>query len=60
MLVDGVDVRDLEPELLWSQLGLVPQKAFLFSGTIADNLRYGNARRDRGGDVGGARDRPGA
>jgi ATP-binding cassette subfamily B protein len=41
--VDGVDVRDLAPEVLWSRLGLVPQKAFLFSGTIADNLRYGKA-----------------
>jgi ATP-binding cassette subfamily B multidrug efflux pump len=39
--VDGVDVRRLEPELLWSQIGLVPQKAFLFSGTVASNLRYG-------------------
>lgn len=39
--VGGVDVRDLEPEVLWSRLGLVPQKAFLFRGTIADNLRYG-------------------
>jgi ATP-binding cassette subfamily B multidrug efflux pump len=34
-------VREVEPETLWSQLGLVPQKAFLFRGTIADNLRYG-------------------
>lgn len=39
--VDGVDVRDLSPQLLWSRLGLVPQKAFLFSGTVADNLRHG-------------------
>jgi ATP-binding cassette subfamily B multidrug efflux pump len=39
--VDGVDVRRLEPELLWSQIGLVPQKAFLFTGTVASNLRYG-------------------
>lgn len=39
--VDGVDVRDLDPELLWSCIGLVPQRAFLFSGTIATNLRYG-------------------
>jgi ATP-binding cassette subfamily B multidrug efflux pump len=37
----GVDVRHLEMETLWSRLGLVPQKAFLFRGTIADNLRYG-------------------
>jgi ATP-binding cassette subfamily B multidrug efflux pump len=39
--VDGVDVRHLHPELLWSRIGLVPQKAFLFSGTVASNLRYG-------------------
>ncbi|HEX4058587.1 MAG TPA: ABC transporter ATP-binding protein [Galbitalea sp.] len=42
VLVDGVDVRDLEPDLLWSRIGLVPQKAYLFGGTIASNLRYGN------------------
>jgi ATP-binding cassette subfamily B protein len=41
VLVDGVDVRELDPELLWSKIGLVPQRAFLFSGTIASNLRYG-------------------
>jgi ATP-binding cassette subfamily B protein len=39
--VDGVEVRDCDPELLWSRIGLVPQKAFLFSGTVASNLRYG-------------------
>jgi ATP-binding cassette subfamily B protein len=39
--VDGVDVRELEPETLWARIGLVPQKAYLFSGTIASNLRYG-------------------
>jgi ATP-binding cassette subfamily B protein len=42
VLVDGIDVRDLDPELLWSSVGLVPQKAYLFSGTIASNLRYGD------------------
>ena len=42
VLVDGVDVRDLEPEVLWKRIGLVPQRAFLFSGTVASNLRYGN------------------
>ncbi|MEZ0577984.1 ABC transporter ATP-binding protein [Nocardioides sp. MH1] len=42
VLVDGVDVRDLEPELLWSRIGLVPQRGFLFSGTVASNLRYGD------------------
>ncbi|MGI8759873.1 MAG: ABC transporter ATP-binding protein [Jatrophihabitantaceae bacterium] len=41
VLVDGVDVRELEPELLWSRIGLVPQQAYLFSGTVASNLRYG-------------------
>jgi ATP-binding cassette, subfamily B, multidrug efflux pump len=39
--VDGVEVRDCDPELLWSRIGLVPQKAFLFSGTVGSNLRYG-------------------
>ncbi|QBX55996.1 ABC transporter ATP-binding protein [Nocardioides seonyuensis] len=39
--VGGVDVRDLDPQTLWSRLGLVPQRAFLFSGTIASNLQYG-------------------
>lgn len=40
--VDGVEVRDLDMDLLWSRIGLVPQKPFLFSGTVASNLRYGN------------------
>jgi ATP-binding cassette subfamily B protein len=40
VLVDGVDVRELEPEVLWSRIGLVPQKPYLFSGTVASNLRY--------------------
>lgn len=39
--VGGVNVKDAEPEALWSQIGLVPQKAFLFSGTVASNLRLG-------------------
>ncbi len=39
--IGGVDVRDLALDTLWSRLGLVPQKAFLFRGTVADNLRYG-------------------
>ncbi len=42
VLVDGVDVREIEPELLWSRIGLVPQKPYLFSGTVASNLRYGD------------------
>ena len=41
VLVGGVDVRRAEPEALWSQLGLVPQKPFLFAGTVASNLRLG-------------------
>ena len=40
--VDGVDVRELEPSLLWGRLGFVPQKAYLFNGTVASNLRYGD------------------
>jgi ATP-binding cassette subfamily B protein len=40
--VGGVDVRDLSLEELWSRIGLVPQKPYLFSGTVASNLRYGN------------------
>ena len=42
VMVDGVDVAELDPELLWSRIGLVPQKPYLFSGTVATNLRYGN------------------
>jgi ATP-binding cassette subfamily B protein len=42
VLVDGVDVADLDPELLWSRIGIVPQRPYLFSGTVASNLRYGN------------------
>jgi len=42
VLVDGVDVRDREPEELWARIGMVPQRAYLFSGTIATNLRFGN------------------
>lgn len=41
--VDGLDVRDWDPDDLWSRIGLVPQRAFLFSGTVASNLRYGDA-----------------
>jgi ATP-binding cassette, subfamily B, multidrug efflux pump len=39
--VDGVDVRQMEAEALWARIGLVPQQAYLFSGTVASNLRYG-------------------
>ena len=40
--VDGVEVREMDADLLWGRIGLIPQKAFLFSGTVASNLRYGN------------------
>jgi len=39
--IDGIDVRDQGPEDLWAMIGLVPQRGYLFSGTVADNLRYG-------------------
>ncbi|MFF8903861.1 ABC transporter ATP-binding protein [Streptomyces olivaceoviridis] len=42
VLVDGVDVREVEPHLLARTVGLVPQKPYLFAGTVATNLRYGN------------------
>lgn len=38
---DGVDVRELAPEVLWGEIGLIPQKPFLFSGTVKSNLQYG-------------------
>lgn len=41
ILIDGVDIRDITQEHLRSRIGLVPQKAFLFSGTIAENIRFG-------------------
>lgn len=41
VFVDGVDVRRLDLDLLWSRIGYVPQKPYLFSGTVASNLRYG-------------------
>jgi ABC-type multidrug transport system fused ATPase/permease subunit len=41
--VDGVDVREYDVETLWSTIGLVPQRGYLFSGTVAENLRYGKA-----------------
>ncbi len=42
VMVDGVDVRELDPDLLWGRIGLVPQRPYLFSGTVASNLRLGN------------------
>lgn len=41
VLVGGVDVRELDPHVLWTRIGLVPQRPYLFSGTVASNLRYG-------------------
>ncbi len=43
LLLDGVDVRDQPLEAVWSEIGLVPQRSFLFGGTVAQNLRYGKA-----------------
>ena len=42
VLVDGVDVRDMDRHDLWSRIGFVPQRAFLFGGTVASNVRYGD------------------
>jgi ATP-binding cassette subfamily B protein len=42
VLVDGVDVRDLDRQDLWRRIGVVPQRAYLFTGTVASNLRYGD------------------
>jgi ATP-binding cassette subfamily B protein len=41
--IDDIDVRDYDTEQLWSAIGLVPQRGYLFSGTVAENLRYGKA-----------------
>jgi len=41
VLVGGVDVRELHPDILWSTIGYVPQRPFLFSGTVASNLAFG-------------------
>jgi ATP-binding cassette subfamily B protein len=41
--VDGVDVKAMDREEVWARLGVIPQKAFLFSGTVASNLRFGKA-----------------
>ncbi len=42
VLVDGIDVRELAQQELWSRIGLVPQRAFLFAGTVASNVRHGD------------------
>ena len=41
VLIDGVDVRDMAQHQVWDSIGFIPQKAFLFTGTVASNLRYG-------------------
>jgi ATP-binding cassette subfamily B protein len=43
VLVDGVDVRAMHREDVWARIGMIPQKAFLFAGTVASNLRFGKA-----------------
>jgi len=42
VLVDGVDIRAMDREDLWARIGVIPQKAFLFGGTVASNLRFGD------------------
>ena len=46
VLIDGIDVREMPQEQLRAKIGFVPQKAVLFTGSIADNLRYGSADAD--------------
>ena len=46
VLLDGINIKDVPLQELRARIGLIPQKTFLFSGTIADNLRYGNAMAD--------------
>jgi ATP-binding cassette subfamily B multidrug efflux pump len=41
VLIDGIDIREMLQEDLWAKIGFIPQRAFLFSGTIASNVRYG-------------------
>jgi ATP-binding cassette, subfamily B, multidrug efflux pump len=48
VLVDGVSVRELDPEVLSGLIGLVPQRPYLFSGTVASNLRYGKSDASEG------------
>jgi ATP-binding cassette subfamily B protein len=42
VILDGLDVRDREPEELWARIGMVPQRAYLFTGTVRSNLQFGN------------------
>ncbi len=46
VLLNGHDVRDLDARVLWDRVGLVPQRPYLFSGTVASNLRFGNPSAD--------------
>jgi len=46
VLLDGVDVRDMKMDDVWERIGFVPQRAFLFSGTVATNLRFGDSGAD--------------
>jgi ATP-binding cassette subfamily B protein len=46
VFVDGVDVRHFDRQDLWRRIGMIPQKAYLFGGTIASNLRYGDEEAD--------------
>jgi ATP-binding cassette, subfamily B, multidrug efflux pump len=43
VVIGGVDIRELDPDVLGNKIGLVPQKSYLFSGTVASNLRYGKS-----------------
>ncbi|HEY0253469.1 MAG TPA: ABC transporter ATP-binding protein [Kofleriaceae bacterium] len=42
VLIDGLDVKEREPEELWARIGMVPQRAYLFTGTVRSNLLFGN------------------
>ncbi|GAA1327355.1 ABC transporter ATP-binding protein [Brachybacterium rhamnosum] len=42
VLLGGVDIRELDAQVLWDRIGLVPQRPYLFSGTVGSNLRFGN------------------
>ncbi len=44
VLIDGTDIREMAQEDVWSRIGFIPQKAFLFSGTVASNVRYGDPK----------------
>ncbi len=58
VLLGGADIRTIDSDTLWNRIGLIPQKPYLFSGTVRSNLLYGS-RRHRRGAVDGAAGRPG-